>query len=589
MSTIFSVPIGIDRCPAVRVEAEIEYKVSQRVNFLAIPLFHPRYRNDAIGVSVHRDGPQTRSDRVIACKDWTSTFVGKISPWIDCGNSNDAIRKASEESLLHQLSWSNHLGIKTVLLPLLKSTKLVSHSNLIRTLLRHCAQGSPVKQNLVLPVPVILPLISDSPTSVTRELEGYSDTWDGWFLWDTFRSQMGYHTQLSVALVLTEDLLDYVDIIEDERFLSRWTAEPVKMVTMPTSLFQLNEAGFPVLSKLLQKIVRFFMKCSIGILITGKSRHSCGDMTPYVSYLRHLQQKEESLVSAEDKVSLGFWDALQAPLQPLMDNLESQTYETFEQDPIKYTRYEDAIAKALRQTVDKRMMKESPLHDEISPNVEPRSHPVIVMVVGAGRGPLVAATLAASATTGIKVKVYAVEKNPNAIITLRNRIRSEYWQGQVTVISEDMRRWNPPELGDILVSELLGSFGDNELSPECLDSAQLLLLKSNGISVPERYTAFLQPVACPLHWMAAREMFSTLSSNSTLSVTSSVFQGQISQSSGVGSEVKGLETPYVVKFHRFCPMDEPKRCWDFVHPNQYIHRAGKLPDNSRFSFHFVFT
>lgn len=28
------------------------------------------------------------------------------------------------------------------------------------------------------------------------------------------------------------------------------------------------------------------------------------------------------------------------------------------------------------------------------------------------------------------------------------------------------------ELCDIMVSELLGSFGDNELSPECLDGAQ---------------------------------------------------------------------------------------------------------------------
>ena len=28
---------------------------------------------------------------------------------------------------------------------------------------------------------------------------------------------------------------------------------------------------------------------------------------------------------------------------------------------------------------------------------------------------------------------------------------------------------------DIVVSELLGSFGDNELSPECLDGAQAFL------------------------------------------------------------------------------------------------------------------
>ena len=34
--------------------------------------------------------------------------------------------------------------------------------------------------------------------------------------------------------------------------------------------------------------------------------------------------------------------------------------------------------------------------------------------------------------------------------------------------------WLCPQ-ADILVSELLGSFGDNELSPECLDGAQRFL------------------------------------------------------------------------------------------------------------------
>ena len=35
------------------------------------------------------------------------------------------------------------------------------------------------------------------------------------------------------------------------------------------------------------------------------------------------------------------------PLQPLMDNLESATYEVFEMDPIKYREYERAIHQAL--------------------------------------------------------------------------------------------------------------------------------------------------------------------------------------------------------------------------------------------------
>jgi protein arginine N-methyltransferase 5 len=38
-----------------------------------------------------------------------------------------------------------------------------------------------------------------------------------------------------------------------------------------------------------------------------------------------------------------------------------------------------------------------------------------------------------------------------------------------------MRFIDVPEKADFLVSELLGSFGDNELSPECLDGAMRFL------------------------------------------------------------------------------------------------------------------
>ena len=39
------------------------------------------------------------------------------------------------------------------------------------------------------------------------------------------------------------------------------------------------------------------------------------------------------------------------------------------------------------------------------------------MVVGAGRGPLVLAALSAAEKADRKIRVYAVEKNPNAIVT----------------------------------------------------------------------------------------------------------------------------------------------------------------------------
>lgn len=54
-------------------------------------------------------------------------------------------------------------------------------------------------------------------------------------------------------------------------------------------------------------------------------------------------------------------------------------------------------------------------------------------------------------------------------------LADEEWGDSVTIVSCDMRDWEAPEKADILVSELLGSFGDNELSPECLDGAQKFL------------------------------------------------------------------------------------------------------------------
>lgn len=77
------------------------------------------------------------------------------------------------------------------------------------------------------------------------------------------------------------------------------------------------------------------------------------------------------------------------------------------------------------------------------------------------------------------------------------------WGKRVEVVSADMRQWQAPVKADILVSELLGSFGDNELSPECLDGAASLLAP-NGVSIPCRYTSFLQPITASKPWSDAR-------------------------------------------------------------------------------------
>ena len=82
-----------------------------------------------------------------------------------------------------------------------------------------------------------------------------------------------------------------------------------------------------------------------------------------------------------------------------MDNLETDTYEGFEKDPIKYQQYEEAVYQAL---MDK-------------PNLPDAT--TDIFVVGAGRGPLVAGCLKAARRAGNRrVKITAVEKNANAFV-----------------------------------------------------------------------------------------------------------------------------------------------------------------------------
>ena len=163
-----------------------------------------------------------------------------------------------------------------------------------------------------------------------------------------------------------------------------------------------------------------------------------------------------------------------------MHNLESATYEIFEKDPVKYNLYENAVYQALI---------ENPTFTTI-------------MVVGAGRGPIVKASLRASKRASRRTLIYALDKNPNAIVTLYNLLRTEWANENVQVIESDMRYWNPEEKADIIVSELLGSFGDNELEPECLEGARKLL-KPSGISIPCAAINYIAPVSTQRNWTNA--------------------------------------------------------------------------------------
>lgn len=136
---------------------------------------------------------------------------------------------------------------------------------------------------------------------------------------------------------------------------NRWFAEPVRTLIIPSSSFRPNVGGFPVLTKTHQALLTVYTK----LRPTPYLLLSDTDVPPpsttekvtheplnYLVYLRHLQ-KTQPPQSTVERFGSGYQDYLQAPLQPLTDNLESITYEVFEKDPVKYDQYEKAIKLAL--------------------------------------------------------------------------------------------------------------------------------------------------------------------------------------------------------------------------------------------------
>lgn len=133
-----------------------------------------------------------------------------------------------------------------------------------------------------------------------------------------------------------------------------WLAEPVKAVIVPAEIFVLNSKGYPVLTKPHQKFIKKLMdKMKPDMIVTLPSEpiHKLATPSSYSEYINFLNRNLPELQDV-DKFATGYQDYLQAPLQPLMDNLENQTYEVFEKDPIKYQQYEKAVYKALMDRVE---------------------------------------------------------------------------------------------------------------------------------------------------------------------------------------------------------------------------------------------
>ncbi|CAG9783121.1 unnamed protein product [Diatraea saccharalis] len=531
------------------LQACLTQALHSNFSFIVAPIVHPRFRRQHV-LNSGKVGGFTRSDMILSPQDWTSRLVGKVSPYLNVDSEVSLVRQRHEDCLNEELSYCRGLGLPAIMLSL-TSQKTNNLARIIQSYYENCHHPSLIWARV--------PLLNTNLRTVANDEDSELSSNEPWFWWSKFHERLDYDKRVGVILELSADL-------PSQKMLKRWLGEPVKAIVVPTSIFHNNKKGYPVLSRAHQELVVRMVEHEAQVIVSGARRHN---IEYYVQYLYRIWKRRPN--QADDPMlsyARGWEDYLQIPLQPLADNLDTHTYNVFEKDPIKYDQYQKAIAKALlalqknpilnleQKTVIGNCILKNEQIDQSDCNSDDKST-ITVMVLGAGRGPLVRATLNAADITNSKVKIIAVEKNPCAVVVLAAQVR-EVWRGRdVVVIPGDMRHINLTPKADIIVSELLGSWGDNELSPECLDGAAGLL-KPGGISIPCAYTSHVAPISSPRLWAAAK-----------VAVSGTSVQKD-----------KNLETLWVVYMQNKHDIADTKLVFSFEHParGQKDHEGQEMTD-----------
>ena len=184
----------------------------------------------------------------------------------------------------------------------------------------------------------------------------------------------------------------------------------LKALCFPTKVFLTNKRGYPTLAKINQVLFSEALRRvgrTLRVLVEGPSVHQIPDgaaggaggtgCLPYLQYIHHIRQRPECVQVLDTSLAqeeTGYLDALQRPLQPLADHLENSMYETFEKDPVKYVQYRNAMIRAFEAVL---VAREKQLGNMMSDDGagETALNQLVVFVAGAGRGPLVTASLEA--------------------------------------------------------------------------------------------------------------------------------------------------------------------------------------------------
>lgn len=499
-------------------------------------------------VSIDQVPPISIVDIQLKHSEWRHYVVGRLSPWIDPDSSDPRIATLSVQALKEEMAFVRYLDLTAVVFRLRrpKSEKAakVFHS------LYWSKQGNSMMLWTLLPLSL--------------------DQGDAWTWWYDFRTAIGNHHKVTLCPSLPLDLPE-MSPEEEKLWMGRWGGEPLAGVWLSSELFNADHRLSPAHGRILGSLYRQGVQVLVevggeggggggdgsgGVEGVGRAG-AAGGAAELSGHLWASVNEEWQARPSPDSITRfaeGYEDHLQTPLQPLSEHLESSTYEVFERDPVKYKVYGAAIRDALLEKLEAAALSKAPL---------------VIMVLGAGRGPLVVKCRDAVAALGKppQVRIVAVEKNPFAALTLRHR-NAEEWGGEVEVVQMDMRSYCPKVKATIVVSELLGSFGDNELSPECLDGAANLLAP-DAISIPRSYTSFLAPLHSPrLHVTVRDDMGKNAESISgkgvcnasrPLTAASALHPSKVSQI---------FDIPYVVRLHNHFLIAPPQPLFSFHHPRQ---------------------
>lgn len=410
-------------------------------------------------------------------------YIGMLSSWLDLEDSDPVKREVSYQVLINECKYARFIGIrKLVLAPPREIANLPHYSQIINKLLMHDV----ISKEPAIILSVSLPLCEESDPLAT------------WDLWNTLRKFCHYHKSLTISLAVPRTRTPtYV--------LNKWLCEPVSCLLVSSSIFALNQHEYPVLHKHNQMLILSFQKLNgysqfakdseLCVILHGMERYGTkikGGEAVYLEYMNYLLKRGDSIIMKDlDGVRIPNAEVprMMPPWQPHTKMLTNYDYSSMESDFHKYDAYGRAIELAL---VDLALEKKK----------------LLIAVAGAGRGPLVTKTFEICSRLQLKVELFAIEKNPQAYLYLQKR-NFEHWDGQAHLVQGDIATPGVLPKGlilDLCISELLGSFGCNELCPELLRNIEANHSDARTVFIPQSYTSYVAPVSSPLAHQYVRAM-----------------------------------------------------------------------------------